>query len=420
VAAEVRIAIVGDARRFKSAIGDVEKSVSGIGGKVKGALAGLGFAAAGRKVLGFADEFKNLAIEVENFSKQTGIAAEDASRWLEVAGDLGIGSDVVSKSMGKLALNLGKGEDKLKALGLQVIRTKDGVIRMDGTFAKALKLLKGIEDPAERAKVGMKLFGQTWRDLVPLIDSSKQLDVLLDEVGDAQVIDQKEIDKAKKLRDAQDQLNDALGSVKLTIGQAIIPLLVTFSGWLGNLDGKTIRMIGVLIGGAGFVVALGKVATGIKAVSGMFTLLATNPYVAILAAIAGAAILIWKNWDILRDKFKAVIDAVIGWLKKLWGWIEKILDGLGLIDKKNVIPAVKLGPQAEAYVAAQGAAAAAALGVKPGESYAGPTLGASVVSNIVNNIYTQGGIPDVVQLGRAQERAQRQSLAAQGKRTVKR
>ncbi len=79
-------------------------------------------AAAGGALVTFAAQgvtaFQNLALSADKFAGATGLAVEEASRLMEVAGDLGIEAGTVETAIGKMNTNLGKSPDYARRLGL--------------------------------------------------------------------------------------------------------------------------------------------------------------------------------------------------------------------------------------------------------------------------------------------------------------
>ena len=174
-------------------------------------------------------QFQDLALEVDKFANSTGLASEEASRYVEVAGDMGIESAAVEKAINKMNVEIGKGSKAFEELGIEVVRTEDGLLNTNETFIKAIGALSGVKDPADRARIATELFGKGWRDMSELIVGGEgKLRQALGAVSDAKIIDQKEIDKAKELRAVQDRLKDAFEDFALTVGQVLLPALVKF------------------------------------------------------------------------------------------------------------------------------------------------------------------------------------------------
>jgi hypothetical protein len=221
---------------FKSAVSDAE----GFTGKLKAGVGSLGeqfrkaaanpavmasaVAGAGAAAFAAVNEFVDLGVQVGKFSDATGLANEDASRWIEVAGDIGIEAGSLESAIGKL--NKSIDPELFKDLGIEIAKTADGATDVNGTFLNVIDRLKGIKDPAEKARMASKLLGKGWQDMAELIGlGSGALKKSLDGVADAKVIDPAEVEKARKFREAMDNLNDKFQEMVLTIGESLLPAL---------------------------------------------------------------------------------------------------------------------------------------------------------------------------------------------------
>lgn len=210
-----------------------------------------GFAVAGAAALGtFAVKavgaFKDLALQADEFSSKTGLAVEDASRWIEVSGDLGVDVESVATAMGKLSREIGSNPDMLRSLGDDAVYLDGGALDVNATFLNVIQRLKDIKDPAERAREGARLLGRGWQDMALLIqEGSSSLEGSLTSVSESKVIDEAEVQKARDFREAMDTLKDTLEDVTLTIGEYFIPI---FTGAVEAIKGS-IDIIG-RVGGA--------------------------------------------------------------------------------------------------------------------------------------------------------------------------
>lgn len=212
----------GGLGKFKAGAGSILNTVSQHAGlfAVAGAAAFAKFAASG--VSAFAD----LAIESGKFADATGLSVEDASRWKEVSGDIGIGAETLQMGIGKMNKVLGTSPQLFETLGIEVKKTKDGATDVNGTFLNVIERLKGIKDPAEKARVATQLLGKGWQSMAELINTgSVELTNSLRSVSNQQVISAEELQKAKDYRDATNDLGDAWTKLKYSAGQDLIPLV---------------------------------------------------------------------------------------------------------------------------------------------------------------------------------------------------
>lgn len=148
------------------------------------------------------------------------------------------------------------------------------------------------------------------------------------------------------LIDKQAEMDLQLTQLKVSFGQLINPVLadlintlVKVINWVNGLSEdkkKLIIIIGALVTAIGpLLIILGVLVQGISAVitigtamGTLFTFLAANPIVLIIAAIAAIiAIGIWliKNWD----QVKAAAEIMVNWIKEKWEGLRSKLSEVG-------------------------------------------------------------------------------------------
>jgi len=195
--------------------------------------AGAAFAAFAVKGI---NAFQDLAIEASKFSKATGLAVEDASRWMEVAGDIGIGSDQLQTAIGRMNKTVGANPDLFKNLGIDLEYTNTGALDVNKTFLKTIDHLKNIKDPAEKAKVASQLLGKGWQSMAELIGiGADQLTKSLADVEDSKIIDKEEVKKAENYRAAMDTLRDSFEKMAINLGERLIPKVAQLLELLAKL-----------------------------------------------------------------------------------------------------------------------------------------------------------------------------------------
>lgn len=163
--------------------------------------------------------FQDLALQSGKFADATGATVEDASRLIEVFGDMGVEANTVQSALNKMNVVLGKGGEEIEALGLKGASTKE-------TFLNVVDYLNSIEDPATRAREGTKLLGKSWTELSESVSGGADtLRASLEGVADTKVIDRQELANARSFRDSLDDLNDIVEDFTLSVGGKLVPAL---------------------------------------------------------------------------------------------------------------------------------------------------------------------------------------------------
>lgn len=185
--------------------------------------AGVAIAAFTAKAVG---AFQELALGAEKFSNATGLAVEDASRYMEVLGDIGVEQGSLQTGLNKLNRAVADNSAAFADAGIEIAKTADGATDVNKTFLNTVEALRNIKDPAEKARIATQLLGKGWQELSTVINmGSKELEESLAAVADAKVIDPDEVRKAKQLRDTFDTLKDAGEEFALALGETVVPIL---------------------------------------------------------------------------------------------------------------------------------------------------------------------------------------------------
>jgi hypothetical protein len=239
---------VSGLKGFKQSVADADGAV----GKFKAgassafdtvkANAGNFAMAAGAAVVAFGvksvSAFQDAALAAGKFADATGLSTEEASRWVAVADDIGISSEAMEKSFGKLAVSIGKNNPLLEQYGITVQKGADGQDDMNATMLHAVDVIRNIEDPTKKAAVAQAALGKGWMEMAELIQQgSGSLTTSLAAVSEAQVIDPKEVEKARKMRESLDTLQDSVQDLFLVVGEDLVPTVAMFADVLADLIG---------------------------------------------------------------------------------------------------------------------------------------------------------------------------------------
>jgi hypothetical protein len=212
----------GATGKFKAGASSAFSSVQANAGAL--ALgAGAALAAFGAKAV---SEFQNVALAAGKFSDATGLAVDEASRWIEVAGDVGVPVEAIEGAVARMNKAIATGGAAVEEYGISLQRTSDGTADVNGTFLNAIDVIGKIEDPTKRAQAAQEVFGKSYKDMAEIVfDSADNLKTKLGEVSDAKVINEKELEKARRFRATMDDLKDAVEDATLIVGEGLVPVL---------------------------------------------------------------------------------------------------------------------------------------------------------------------------------------------------
>lgn len=305
-------------------------------------------AAVDTALAGMAIKSGKAADELKTLSSQTGISTTDLQKYGAAADLVDVSVEMMAKSqvkMKKAMSQASKGSKKqaeaFDTLGVSVTDANGELRDQSEVFDEVIKALGEMENPVERDALAMDIFGKSAAELNPLIEDGGRTYQKVAEIYDKtglNIVDQETLDKAQEFNDAIDTIKltgqAALSQIGSKLAGYLAPALEKVVGWvqkiaewLGKLSPETLTMIGII---AGIVAALGpaliiigKVATGISSIMTLSTTLGptlaglAGPIgivIAILGALVAAGILVYKNWD----KIKETVTKVVAHVQAKW------------------------------------------------------------------------------------------------------
>lgn len=211
-------------------------AMAGIAAAGAAAIAGVG------TLVAMADGAAHAADEVRKLTRETGLSAEAASG-LHFAGEkLNIDNDALSKSFGIFSKTIELHADTLKKLHVEVIKTKDGHVDLEGTIEHVADQFKKMPDGVEKTALAMQLFGKSGKDMIPLLNqgSAGLKEMGADAAKMGLVFSGQGLEAARQYGLAQKELGERFEGMKNTIGMAVVPILTKVFGILAEAADKII------------------------------------------------------------------------------------------------------------------------------------------------------------------------------------
>jgi len=208
------------------------------------AAAGVAFATLRKGYQQVVGETMEYAMQVQRLQRTIGATAEDASRLIQAADDMGL-------SVGALQVAM------RQAIRRGLDPTAEGLGKLADQYI-------AIQDPMARSRFLLQSFGRAGLEMGKLLEKGsagiREMGENAEELG--LVLSQDSVDAAEELRLALDQLNDVFTGLKTTVGTGVIPV---FASFLQFVD-RTINLLKNADSPLDFYAAMGKVALAEKAV----------------------------------------------------------------------------------------------------------------------------------------------------------
>lgn len=354
----------------------VGDKLTGLGKKLSIGLTGSITAVAGAS-LALAKSTSETSSRLLDLAEVAGTTTERLQEYRHVATQAGVDQDTFSDAGERLIRRLrdvgDEGSRVSKTLSSIGVNSKDasGNLRDAGDIIEdAILSLSGMENSVERSNVGVQLFGRGWKNLVPMLSLGRdEIERLKDEAHElGLVLGEDALQQSNQFGIALNRARSMVSNLGNQIGAKLAPLLTdTLLPVLENdivpALGKAADYVGSLIDGfnslsiptkklvaglTGFAAAIGPISLALGGLIKILPLLKigfaalTGPVGLTIAAVAGGATLIIKNWDKVRDYFVSGNGARL--FNNITSLFEQIRDAVTYIWNKlgsNIIDIFK-------------------------------------------------------------------------------
>lgn len=372
-AALSRVSAVAD--QVADATGKIANKTKALSGAAAGVLgAGIGAAVSAGKS----------ADDINTMAKQSGFSTDLIQMWEYASDRIDVDINDIVKSAQKMKSNMVSTSsdvtDAWNRLGVSVLDSNGNLRDSSAVFDEVVRALSGVSNETERDTLAMTLLGKSADSLAGLIDDGgaafRQFGQEAKDAG--LILDQDALNKANEFNDAIDKLKAETSGTFAAVGTEIAEMLLPFmddlgeavSGaleWLRSLDEDQLKMLGtILLVIAGISPVFGiisSISSGVSGVIGaiqgiigvlpvlqsvftsVFSFIAANPIVLLIAAIVALVALIATKGDEIQAMLQKVDDFLQGifatdWTNIFGPVLGSVLNAF-FANLKNIWDAVK-------------------------------------------------------------------------------
>lgn len=344
--------------------------------KVGAVMTGVGAGITGAMALSI-KSFAKAGDEVQKMAQKTGFSTESLSELRYAAELSGTSLEGIETGVKRMQSTLIDASDglatatlSLDKLGLSYEMLKG--LSPEEQFLAITSAIANVEDPTLKAALAVDIFGRSGTDMLPMLaGGSEGLAAMRQEAHDLGIVfDQEAANKAAGFNDALTTMGKGMEGLKFTIAETLIPALMPLiekisdifkriGEWTKAHPGLT-RVILLVVGAIGalmlvvgpLLMALPLIISGVGIAAAVFAAI-LSPIGLVVLAIAGliaAGILIWKNWDTIKEKAIEIWNAIKDFVLGIWeniksgisiaiGWVRDHLDII-----MPIIASILLGP----------------------------------------------------------------------------
>ena len=295
------------------------------------------------------------ADRVNTMSKKYNISTNDLQMYKLAAEQVDVPVEDIAKSHVKLTKSMASAQkgtgtqaEAFKKLGVAIVDENGNLRDADEVWQETISKLGEMTNETERDAIAQQLLGKAAANLNPLIEDGGETYKRVAELFakyDLAPVDEETLKKANEFKDDLDDIK-SMGSLAfsmigaelaeylLPVMEKVVDAVGKVAKWLSKLDPKVLAIIGA-IGGvlavlAPLLLVVGKFAFAISSIMSLMATLSVSfgallgpigLVIAAIAAIIAIGVLLYKNWDTIKAKAKALGDKI----KEVWTSVKNAI-----------------------------------------------------------------------------------------------
>lgn len=239
-----------------------DKKASGVGktlggiAKTAGKMAvGVTTAAAtvGTAMIGMASSAAKSLDDVQKGAQQLDISYEEYQKLSYACERSGTSIDSLSKGIKKITKNMADMKtDTFDELGVSVVNADGSMRSTEEVLNDTLKSLADMEDTTKRNALANSIFGASYQDLAPLLNSgSKGLEDMMNRAKELGLVMSDDlVDAGANFDDAMDDMKDSFKALGVSLGAEFMPIVQnvveSITNWMPNIKAVLDTLVPVL------------------------------------------------------------------------------------------------------------------------------------------------------------------------------
>ena len=280
-------------------------------------------------LVGNAINSASMADDLNTLSSQTGFTVEELQKMKYASDIVDVSMDQMTGSIQKMTKQMSSGNKAFETLGVSLTDSNGNMRDAKDVWYDSLDALSKVQNETERDALSMEIFGKSAMDMAGIIDDGgASLKALGDEAeGLGLIMSQDMVDDANLLQDSIDRMKGRTEQAFLTMGaslasslvpafEKVLDVVTKVVQWFANLDGgtqQTILVILALIASISPLAGLiSQITTVVMGLSSAFAFI-TSPIgivIGIIGALIAIGVLLWKNWDTIKEKASALFSSI--------------------------------------------------------------------------------------------------------------
>ena len=280
-------------------------------------------------LVGNAINSASMADDLNTLSSQTGFTVEELQKMKYASDIVDVSMDQMTGSIQKMTKQMSSGNKAFETLGVSLTDSNGNMRDAKDVWYDSLDALSKVQNETERDALSMEIFGKSAMDMAGIIDDGgASLKALGDEAeGLGLIMSQDMVDDANLLQDSIDRMKGRTEQAFLTMGaslasslvpafEKVLDVVTQVVQWFANLDGGTQQTILVILGLIASISPLAglisQITTVVMGLSSAFAFI-TSPIgivIGIIGALIAIGVLLWKNWDTIKEKASALFSSI--------------------------------------------------------------------------------------------------------------